>query len=1854
MAKKKITITDFSKGINVADQPLQILDNQISDDKAGGRLQDEKGVTVKGAQYTEVDNISHSTIGSNGFTITSDGVVKRSLDLKEDVLPDGGSGYSSSYDWKDDCAIDKASAHCDPSSGTVAFTAADADHTGYVWNPAADADNAANPYLLVKSNHYNSAGHEVVVSFDYRTKSDEPSGFTGAEQVNVWVALMPDIRTGTAQAAAAAFNFASNEYKQAQRPWVFVKQLTAHIGWTTAKVKFDGSHFNLEKNHRCGFVILLQDTTEGGAFSTADALNIYFRNFKVQSGRTRMWRTGFDHHHGGRDLLYLFQTSDSIEKNLLGDDNFSQYANYGDGLNKGWMCTDIESGDTGGSGVNKGAAWRNGTLVEVSQNYQVAQDLSDAGSNYASGSLFSEATKGFKVSDTARDASAFSHVNFKDKASRNTGMDAECLLLTSGSTPANWQDATTRALMTANNPTNFKGVYDVFEIIYKTVPVTKGDEYYLTSMIHQHSDGMTLTSSLTGDMPDKFTQYEDENISIFWAPALTATENISAISPDVGTHGYIDRNHFSVSTKLASKQTSPRRTFIAGKHNGSAFDKRQNILTKGTGIWGGRHSFVKTSATTGNQCETPQFHAIGLKENERIVPFTDYIHVGILVKQAQISNGDGEISGDSTTGDYIHRPASQELLTITDFSLKKIPSKGRFEYAAVKDGWGARILRVDDNSWDTVFYSRYCGLGFTNAGQVYNTDYYADKGSGIGAAHATKYPSLPSNSIKMADDIWYPKFEYINGELVIQNANEETNDKTWNGAGAFNYQDKGPNNEGASIEQQDKTMHGKNRPAAFVLKRIKPNGGMFDFNEWILTTPGAPPFGAGKGMNGGLGVRGMIANMSFNNPNWPVAGIIKHTDFQMAEEYNTGNTNFMYPFPAVNLMINSEEDSSGGWTTGSDNLYSVYQICMTILYGDEKKESYIPKTTTSSFFHRDSHIGGLGILGGSGSERQTYYGLRKEYDNDTSESGIIQFSMSNSTKKSLSFRFDCSFAAGLVTNSGSGADAAKPIFVNQYQGTPEMNDIRGFRVYYRKLLDNASGPDTGSHHGFSYSDTSAGEFYLLAEYDIINETVYSEETGSSTALENRNGFVLTKTASVDTFSANTYTEGSYPTFWKGIIDIKEPPRFRTYELMSGRASGISDGVVYKHLAVSEGKRYVSNSFHWLEDGTKKIEPLKIYKSLHGTNIFPHNNYIEVATAEGEETTALYATGDRLLQFTNNYLHIINVSRFDEYLESSKKGQGVTSEAAICDTPYGLAFVNQSGVFLFDGNQSRDISSQAIPSNIFQGDLSLRSNNHSDENTKPIPRPMICYSKAYDSLIVIKQSASGWHNDKDNYYFYNSRDKGSIYVYNFKNNAWSSSSNALFSGDLASEDNSNAMYDDDADNTSASMKGLLYRKAGWRAKPSLNRDDNLFFLNTYVSTTPYYAKSATANYTETPFSMGNLNFAASNYTTSTDLDKLVNPLNHAVLIQKLSTNKRNGFGPFNFTTKKFNFNSMSGNKKVYAVNVNFASFHKLSSGVSTAFNSNSEGYYRKGFCTYAHSCVHIYYRTNEKSGWTKLPSGTYVNYENSGGAPIGLGYTDIENTQWDLRFSNGAAEKQNILAEIEFDEPIECQWIQFKFFGNYILQSKAIVDGDAQETTNPLPDAVPYLRIGTGWIDDTVNTDITSYNPSGFATGSTGDPNYIQDQFSRMCMTVSPMDFGNITGTRNSSFNGSYSSSSTPLSTSNMLQSPKDLGVGVYKEYLISNNLEDGTLALIETSLKAGNYTNDPIDMPTPNASLNRQENYAGTDKFQDKDTESWNHLPYQVDPGISKTVFIGTVPNGFELHGMEIEYRDMPITKKKR
>ena len=161
------------------------------------------------------------------------------------------------------------------------------------------------------------------------------------------------------------------------------------------------------------------------------------------------------------------------------------------------------------------------------------------------------------------------------------------------------------------------------------------------------------------------------------------------------------------------------------------------------------------------------------------------------------------------------------------------------------------------------------------------------------------------------------------------------------------------------------------------------------------------------------------------------------------------------------------------------------------------------------------------------------------------------------------------------------------------------------------------------------------------------------------------------------------------------------------ETMVSQDDGVSNNKLtarYKTSTIANNRMYVGNV---MQDGV--IHGDRMLKSPIGKyNILPASSFIDVAINDGDEITALAYYKDKILQFKKRKIFVINISGDYEFLEDTFDNVGVFHQASVTKTPYGIAWANKTGCYLYDGQQMTNLIDNKIPVSL---DYASISNNY---------------------------------------------------------------------------------------------------------------------------------------------------------------------------------------------------------------------------------------------------------------------------------------------------------------------------------------------------------------------------------------------------------------------------------------------------------------------------------------------------------------------------------------------------------------
>ena len=251
-------------------------------------------------------------------------------------------------------------------------------------------------------------------------------------------------------------------------------------------------------------------------------------------------------------------------------------------------------------------------------------------------------------------------------------------------------------------------------------------------------------------------------------------------------------------------------------------------------------------------------------------------------------------------------------------------------------------------------------------------------------------------------------------------------------------------------------------------------------------------------------------------------------------------------------------------------------------------------------------------------------------------------------------------------------------------------------------------------------------------------------------------------------------------------ELLRPSSVITYEDSAGipataTSMGFAgNGTGFKAAVVANRICYVGNVKIYDENGILQVNNSAILKSfVNKFDSFAYNRRIQTTVDDGDEITALEAYADRLLSFKKRKMELINISQEVEFLEDTFMHKGVSTSAAVCKTDFGIAWVNELGCYLYDGQKVLNLlekgGRRVIDSDIWAS-FSFT--------------PMIGYVPDKRQIIVVDDAGT----DGD----------GSIYLYDLISQSWTKGSSATMHDQLktnfVNDWNGKLMYFNGNDNT----------------------------------------------------------------------------------------------------------------------------------------------------------------------------------------------------------------------------------------------------------------------------------------------------------------------------------------------------------------------------------------------------------------------------------------------------------------------
>jgi len=200
------------------------------------------------------------------------------------------------------------------------------------------------------------------------------------------------------------------------------------------------------------------------------------------------------------------------------------------------------------------------------------------------------------------------------------------------------------------------------------------------------------------------------------------------------------------------------------------------------------------------------------------------------------------------------------------------------------------------------------------------------------------------------------------------------------------------------------------------------------------------------------------------------------------------------------------------------------------------------------------------------------------------------------------------------------------------------------------------------------------------DYNLIGETDFVEKDFKWLPESKNTIYSIADTASTAGMFNTTKGDGM---ILKGIQE-KTVNKVDTFLNINGYSSLPKTLDCQYKTAVFHGRRvYVGN----IKQSGVTHNDRMLKSEINEFDLFPEGeSSVDVAIRDGEDIVHLEAYADRILQFKNESLYIINVSENMDFLEDSFPDKGCLFTYHVTKTDGGVAWFNINGAYFYDGRQ----------------------------------------------------------------------------------------------------------------------------------------------------------------------------------------------------------------------------------------------------------------------------------------------------------------------------------------------------------------------------------------------------------------------------------------------------------------------------------------------------------------------------------------------------------------------------------------
>jgi hypothetical protein len=398
--------------------------------------------------------------------------------------------------------------------------------------------------------------------------------------------------------------------------------------------------------------------------------------------------------------------------------------------------------------------------------------------------------------------------------------------------------------------------------------------------------------------------------------------------------------------------------------------------------------------------------------------------------------------------------------------------------------------------------------------------------------------------------------------------------------------------------------------------------------------------------------------------------------------------------------------ATGGWIKGNTTLEPPGGVTVNDSKTDaatpspQEVEVYFEAHTTASDtatgWGKEGTSATSGAAQAENSTIQWEIGASFVYDEDQESTVTIADTFTGGTAANyvattdscMRFATGRKFRVGVAIKTGSSTDLAN---------TEQTNRITMVKIYMRKK-------------------ESGTAWYLIAEANL--------KTGGGV----RNPF----DDEYNDWSTSGMTGGSF-----GVTNYKDsPPQAITFRSETGYDAdeGLSYEARFKTACVVNRRAYIGNIAQ-KQAGAGSFTNASIHgdrllkTGANQFDLYPEGNWIDVVINDGDYITCMVTYADRIFQFKRRNLYVLNVSEDSEFLEGQYLNYGVASPSQVVVCSYGVLWVNEHGIFRYDGEAIIDLTADKLDPN----DLAITELTIGDASTISIPG--ITYVEKLRTLFV---------------------------------------------------------------------------------------------------------------------------------------------------------------------------------------------------------------------------------------------------------------------------------------------------------------------------------------------------------------------------------------------------------------------------------------------------------------------------------------------------------------------------------------